>query len=554
MPNIDRKWWKEAVVYQIYPRSFKDSDGDGVGDLRGIIEKLDYIKSLGVDTVWLTPVYPSPNDDNGYDVSDYCGIHPDFGSMADFDELLEGMHARGLRLVMDIVVNHSSDEHPWFVQSRSSRDNPYRDYYHWWPAEKGKPNYRYSFFDEDNNAWQYDAATDAYYLHYFSVKQPDLNWDNPEVRREVYKLMNFWAAKGVDGFRLDAFQLVAKDPEFPPLPESCAEDIKHVISYQAMDPKVHDYLQEMHREVFSKYDLMTVAEGAGNTFADAHALVDAERNELNMAYHFDGVHVGSSLAGYTLAEFRDVYTRWEEAFAEKGWLAIYLANHDVPRMVSKYGNDSPELRAASATLLNTFVLSMRGTPYVYYGDELGMTNTEFEGIADFQDIAARNSHKKALKDGVDMDTFMAQLKHLSRDNSRTPMQWDASPNAGFSSGTPWLRVNPNHSEINVAVQENHAASPLNYFRRLVQLRKDHPVLVYGSYQLWLPEHEQVYAYSRRLDDAAVLVLLNFSDAEASVDLPVELVPQGLLISNLAAELPVAGKLVLQPYQAIIFAL
>ncbi|HEY5692362.1 MAG TPA: alpha-glucosidase, partial [Cyclobacteriaceae bacterium] len=390
--NMDKKWWKESIIYQIYPRSFKDSNGDGIGDLKGIIEKLDYVKSLGVTAVWLNPIYSSPNDDNGYDVSDYREIMTDFGTMADFDLMLEEMHKRGIKLIMDVVVNHSSDEHEWFKQARSSRDNKYRDYYHWWPAEKGKPNYRYSLFDEKGDAWKYDSLTDSYYLHYFSVKQPDLNWENPKLRQEVYDIMKFWADKGVDGFRLDAFQFAAKDITFPQFPDDLSTNF---VQYYAMQGDLHQYLQEMNAEVFSQYDVMSVAEGAGRNFEDAHHLVDEDRNELNMAYAFEGVDIAKP-EGYSFAKFKEVFSRWDKEFAEKGWLSIFLANHDQARLVSRFGNDSPEHRAASAKMLNTFVLSMRGTPYCYYGDELGMTNIGFETIDEYKDISAINGYKKVL--------------------------------------------------------------------------------------------------------------------------------------------------------------
>src|SRR5664279_1465413 len=334
----EKKWWKEAVVYQIYPRSFKDSDGDGIGDLKGIISKLDYIKSLGINAVWLNPIYSSPNDDNGYDVSDYRNIMKDFGTMADFDSLINGMHQRGIKLVMDLVVNHSSDEHEWFKQSRSSRTSPYRNYYHWWNAERGKPPPRYSLFDINHDAWRYDSVTNAYYLHYFSRKQPDLNWENPELRKEVYAIMKFWADKGIDGFRLDAFQFAAKDTSFPVFPIGYEKKFQ---LYYAMGPHLHDYLREMNQEVFSHYNVMSVAEGAGNSFEDAHDLVDADRNELNMAYAFDGVDIAKP-EGYSLLHFNEVFTRWDSAFANEGWLSIFLANHDQARLVSRFGNDSPE--------------------------------------------------------------------------------------------------------------------------------------------------------------------------------------------------------------------
>ena len=387
---IDRKWWKEAIVYQIYPRSFKDTDGDGVGDLKGIISKLDYIKSLGVDVIWLNPIYSSPNDDNGYDVSDYRNIMKDFGTIEDFDALLKGMHKRGLKLVMDLVVNHSSDEHEWFKQSRSSRTNTYRNYYHWWDAERGKPAYRYSLFDVNHDAWKYDSLTNAYYLHYFSRKQPDLNWENPKLRQEIYGIMKFWADKGIDGFRLDAFQFAAKDTTFPAFPAGFE---KNFVQYYAMGPHLHNYLQEMNSEVLSKYDVMSVAEGAGNTFEDAHDLVDADRHELNMAYAFEGVDIANDPKGYSLLHFKEVFSKWDSVFAEKGWLSIFLANHDQARMVTRFGNDSPEFRDISSKMLTTFILAMRGTPYYYNGDELGMTNIRFDKIDDYRDMSMLNEYQ-----------------------------------------------------------------------------------------------------------------------------------------------------------------
>ena len=547
-------WWKEAVIYQIYPRSFKDTDGDGVGDLKGIIEKLDYIQSLGVNMVWLNPIYKSPNDDNGYDISDYRDIMDEFGAMEDFDAMIEGMHQRGIKFVMDVVVNHSSDEHEWFKQSRSSRDNPYRDYYHWWPAEKGKPNYRWSYFDENGDAWMYDSTTNAYYLHYFSRKQPDLNWENPKVRQEVYDIMKFWAEKGVDGFRLDAFQFVSKDTTFPPLPEGYEKDVRNVIKHYGMGPRLHEYLEEMNREVLSKYDVFAVSEGAGSTFQDAHDLVDADRNELQMAYHFEGVDLRSRLDGYELSDFKDLYTRWDSAFAEKGWLSIFLANHDQPRMVNKFGNDAPEFRAASSKMLNTFILSMRGTPYCYYGDELGMTNIGFDSIEQYQDIAAINGYKKVVSEGGDVDLFLKRLKFFSRDNGRTPMQWDDSANAGFTDGTPWLPVNPNYGTLNVAAQEGDPNSCLNYFRKMVKLRRENPVLVYGAYELLFREHPQVYAYTRTLGEEKMLVLLNFSAEAAELELPADLTTGEILIDNYETVSAEGAKVSLQPYQAVIYRL
>ncbi len=549
-PAKTQKWWKEAIVYQIYPRSFKDTDGDGVGDLQGIIEKLDYIKSLGVNTVWLNPIYSSPNDDNGYDVSDYRGIMRDFGTMADFDRMLKGMHDRGIKLVMDIVVNHSSDEHEWFKQSRSARNNPYRDYYHWWPAEKGKPNYRYSLFDENGDAWRYDSLTNAYYLHYFSRKQPDLNWENPKLRQEVYELMKFWADKGIDGFRLDAFQFAAKDTTFPAFPKGYEQ---HFVDYYAMQGNLHGYLKEMHDAVFSKYDVMSVAEGAGRNFEDAHNLVDEDRKELNMAYAFDAVDLAKP-EGYRLAQLKQIFTRWDSAFAQKGWLSIFLANHDQARLVSRFGNDQPAFRVPSATMLNTLILSLRGTPYCYYGDELGMTNIGFESIDQYRDVAAINGYKKVQHEGGDVAAYLKKMTFSGRDNGRTPMQWDATAHAGFTTGTPWLPANQNYPEINVAAEEKDPGSVLNYFKKMVQLRKDNPVLTYGDYRILQPEHPDVYAYTREWEGKKMLVVLSFSKNGSNITLPELTSKYDVAIANYPS-LDIKGQtIVLQPYQAVILAL
>ncbi|WP_167597866.1 glycoside hydrolase family 13 protein [Leeuwenhoekiella sp. ZYFB001] len=548
--SIDKKWWKEAIVYQIYPRSFQDTDGDGVGDLQGIINRLDYVKDLGVTAVWLNPIYSSPNDDNGYDVSDYRNIMSDFGTMEDFDTMLSEMHARDIKLVMDIVVNHSSDEHPWFKESRSSRDNPYRDYYHWWPAEKGEPHYRYSLFDAEGNAWKYDEKTNAYYLHYFSQKQPDLNWENPKVRQEVYDIMTYWAEKGVDGFRLDAFQFAAKDTTFPEFPKGFE---KNFIQYYAMQDGLHDYLKEMNEQVFSKYDVMSVAEGAGRTLEEAHELVDADRNEINMAYAFDGVDIPKA-EGYELSTFKETSSKWDSAFADKGWISIFLSNHDQARMVSRYANDSLPYRAPSAKMLNTFILSMRGTPYCYFGDELGMTNNpKLQNIEDYQDIAAINGYKKAKSQGEDMETFMQNLRFGSRDHGRTPMQWDASEHAGFTSGNPWLPLNPNYIDVNTEAELADENSVLNHFKKMTALRKESDILIYGDYELLLPEHPQVYAYTRSLGDEQFLVMLNFSKEKVSVTLEELGNFSELKINNYSNLNKQANELQLEPYQAVILA-
>ena len=547
----ERNWWKEGIVYQIYPRSFKDTSGNGVGDLRGIIHKLDYIKSLGVTMVWLNPIYESPNDDNGYDISDYRAIMKEFGSMKDFDELLEGLHQRGIKFIMDVVVNHSSDEHEWFQQSRSSRNNPYRDYYHWWPAEKGKPNHRWSFFDENSDAWKYDEQTDAYYLHYFSQKQPDLNWENPKVRQEVYDIMKFWAEKGVDGFRLDAFQYVSKDITFPPFPEGYDVDVPSVIEYHGMGPHIHSYLKEMNEQVLSKYDVFAVSEGVGSTLQDAHDLVDEDRNELQMAYHFEATDMVTTLEKCTLAQFKESFTKWDKSFAEKGWIAIYLSNHDQSRFINRYGSDKPAFKDYSAKLLNTFILSMRGTPYTYYGDELGMTNIGFTKIEQYKDIAAINGYKKAATDGEDLDLYLQKLNLLSRDNGRTPMQWDATKNAGFSNETPWLPVHENHSTVNVLHQENDQNSVLNHFRKMVALRKDNLLLVYGNYAIIQDDHPTIYAYSRTLEDQQMIILLNFSELESSISLPNFDYNKEVLINNYNEFSIDENTITLKPYQAVV---
>ena len=544
-------WWKETVVYQLYPRSFQDSNGDGVGDLKGIISRLDYLKSIGVGTVWLNPIYASPNDDNGYDISDYRAIMPEVGTMADFDALLQGMHQRGLKLVMDLVVNHSSDEHAWFKSARASRTSPYRDYYYWWPAEKGTPPKRYSTFDVKKDAWQYDAPTKSYYLHIFSKKQPDLNWNNPKLRQEVHNIMKFWLDKGIDGFRMDAFQFVAKDPRFPPMPGLTEQNYANAYNH---GPHLHDYLQEINREVLSKYNVMSVAEGAGRNVTEAMLFVDPARKELDMTYHFEGVGVGSGADTYKLTALKEVFTRWDSAFAQKGWQAIELGNHDQPRMVSKFGDDRPAFRTPSAKLLNTFVLTMRGTPYCYNGDELGMTNSPFKGIGEYRDVAALNAYTLLRQQGGDQAKFFHGLARFGRDNSRTPFQWDATANAGFTTGTPWLKVNPNYTTINAAAQEKDSASVLNHFRRATAVRQQHPVLVYGQYQLLDRVNPHIYAYTRTQGSEKVLVVLNFSAEKRDWTLPAGMVAKGQPWLNNYPAFVAGPTLALQPWQAVVLPL
>jgi len=557
----DKIWWKEAIVYQVYPRSFKDSNGDGIGDLRGVISKLDYIKSLGIDVVWLSPIYDSPNDDNGYDIRDYCSIMKEFGTMDDFDELLKGLHERKIKLVMDLVVNHTSDEHEWFRQSRSSRDNPYHNYYHWWPAERGKPPFRPSFFDERGTAWEFDARVNAYYLHIFSVKQPDLNWENQELRKDIFDMMKFWFDKGVAGFRMDAITFISKDQNFPALAEEeIATKYGEWSGFYASHPRIHDYLKEMNKEVLFHYEVMTVAEGIGISPREAHRFVDPSRHELNMLYHFEGMTLGYVPGefkridpnGYDLVKFKEIYTKWSDVFANKGWGTIYLGNHDQPRMVSRWGNDKAPYKEPSAKMLITFLFTMHATPFFFNGDEIGMTNIRFDDISDYRDIETLNMYKQAKANGHDLKRFIENQKESARDNSRTPFQWDDSPNAGFSCGTPWLKVNPNYVECNMKLQDNDPGSILNYFRQIIKVRKQHPVLLYGHYHLLDKDHKQVYAYTRTLGDEKFLVILNFSKEQFDYRLPKPFRhDEEILINNYKTCEQHKDKIHLLPYQAIV---
>ncbi len=561
-PN--RQWWKEGIVYQIYPRSFQDSNGDGIGDLRGIIQRLDYIKSLGIDIIWLNPVYDSPNDDNGYDIRDYRNILAEFGTMEDLEELLEGMHARNIKLLMDLVVNHSSDEHQWFQESKKSRENPYRNYYHWWPAEKGTPPKRWSYFDVESNAWKYDEATDAYYLHYFSIKQPDLNWEYPKLRQEVYDLMKFWFDKGVDGFRMDVISFISKDTTFPALPDNAVPD--DFINVYANGPNLHRYLNEMHQEVMSKYNVMTVGEAPGVTLENALDFVDEDRQELNMFFHFDLMTLDRAPGevfrmhpdGWSLQEFKRIFSEWDAVFAEKGWGSIYLNNHDFPRTVSRWGNDSPEHWRNSATMLHTFLLTIRGTPYFYFGDEIGMTNIKFERIEQHKDINTLNMYERLIAEGGDVATFLEDQKHASRDNARTPMQWTTETYAGFSEGEPWIEVNNNYKEgVSVAAQEKDPHSVLNYFRKIVKIRKEHLGLVYGAYEYLDVNNEAVYAYMRSWEDKRYLVLLSFSTKNEHFTLPAHINynrHQKLISNDLVKDDKTYKEFLLLPYQAIVYQL
>lgn len=552
------KWWKEAVVYQIYPRSFKDSDGDGIGDLKGIISKIDYIKRLGVDAVWLNPIFSSPNYDNGYDVSNYKEIMKDFGAMKDFDTLLATFHRNEIKLVLDLVPNHTSSAHRWFKEARKSRDNPYRNYYHWWNAEKGDPPRRPSFHDE--SAWTYDKKTNSYYLHYFAHTQPDLNWENPKVRQEMYDILNFWFDKGVDGFRMDVIPLISKDTTFPPIPEKYRDNF---LGYYAQGPHLHEYLKEMNKEVLSKYDIMSVGEAYGVTKETAPLFVDKDRKELNMIYHFEGMNLDylpnqpyktPKPQGYKLSEFKELYTKWDSVFAKQGWPTIYLGNHDQGRMVTRWGDDSEEFRAVSSEMLTTFLLSMRGTPFYYFGDELGMTNIKFDSIGDYKDTRTLDKYAQIKSENGDLQAYMEAQKISGRDNARTPFQWDSTAHAGFTTGKPWLKVNSNNKDINAASEEKNPDSPLNYFRKMVQVRKENPVLVYGDYTLLKPENEKMYTYIRENDTSKMLVLLNFSSEEASIKLEELNSEKKEVINNYNSIQAEKDQATLKPYQAVIFSL
>ena len=542
------KWWKEGIVYQLYPQSFKDSDGDGFGDFNGIIEEIDYLDDLGIDIIWMNPFFDSPLVDNGYDVRDYRSILPRYGDMNDFQKMIDTLHDRRIKFVLDVVVNHTSKEHFWFEQSRSSRDNPYRNYYHWWPAEKGDPPYRYSIFDPEG-AWEYDEKTNAYYLHYFADEQPDLNWENPAVRQEVYDIMKFWIEKGVDGFRLDAFQFASKDTLFPEFPKGHEKDF---IKWYGMRPPLHDYLREMNEKVLSKYDVFAVAEGAGKTLKEAHDLVDEDRKELQMVYHFESVDMAKQPGSFSLSNFKEVFSKWDKSFSEKGWIAIFLSNHDNARLVNRFGNPAPEYRTVSTQLLNTFLLSMKGTPYIYFGDELGMTNIDMPSIEDYVDIQALGEYETARLNGDDLEVFMKNLNYNSRENSRTPLQWDNTVNAGFSTAEPWKRVNPNYTEINVRQQLEDPNSVLNHFKKMTKIRKENKVLTYGTYTIIDEEHPNIYAYTRSDNTTTKTVLLNFSSEPSRIEIKGISSSVKPIINNYNKLQIEKNRVILQPYQAVIF--
>jgi oligo-1,6-glucosidase len=558
---MKRTFWKEAVVYQIYPRSFQDSNGDGIGDLQGIISRLDYLQKLGVDVVWLSPVYKSPNDDNGYDISDYEDIMDEFGTLKDWEELLTGLHDRGIKLMMDLVINHSSDEHHWFVESRSSKDNPYRDYYIWRPGGPNgeRPNNWSSIFS--GPAWELDETTGEYYLHLFSRKQPDLNWDNPKLREELYKMITFWLDKGVDGLRMDVINLISKAEGLPSfqIEGEAPEELAWGGDYFMNGPRVHEFLHEMNQKVLSGYDIMTVGETPGASVEDAVLYTDEDREELQMVFQFEHMDVDSGPGGkwdvapWTLTKLRDILHKWQVGLADKGWNSLYLNNHDQPRMVSRFGDDG-KYRIISAKMLATLLHTLKGTPYIYQGEEIGMTNVKFTTLEDYKDIEILNMYReKVTEGGADHEMILNAIHVKGRDNARTPMQWDASANAGFSEGEPWLKVNPIYKEINVEQALADSDSIFYYYQELIALRKKNPIMVYGEHKLLLPEHENIYAYTRTLDDEQWLILLNFSEAPQTVDLSAELsTVTDLIIGNYPDDSPT--REILRPYEARVYRL
>ena len=548
---MKRTWWKECVVYQIYPRSFNDTSGNGIGDIRGIIEKLDYIKSIGADAIWLCPVYESPNDDNGYDISNYRKIMPEFGTQEDFDELLKKMHSKGLKLIMDLVANHTSDEHAWFEESRKSKDNPYRDYYFWRPGKNGgPPNNWKSFFG--GSAWEYDQSTDEYYLHLFTKKQPDVNWENSKVRQDIYDVVDYWFKKGVDGFRMDVISVISKQPG---LPDSDAYTFDETINrYYANGPKIHEYLKEMNREVLSKYDIMTVGEGPGIDLTNGINYVHEDRNELNMVFHFGHMFIHNGPGGkydpikIDLPTFKKVFSDWDDHLKDGGWGSIFLGNHDFSRMVSRFGNDK-QYRDQSAKLLATLLFTLRGTVYIYQGDEIGMTNVAYPSIEDYDDVETHGAWKDALKAGKDMDEFLKVVHDQSRDNARTPIQWNTSKNAGFTDAKPWINVNENYQEINIEDQEKNVTSVLNYYREIISFRKENLVFVYGDYESLDDDNLDIYAYRRWNDSEEFLVVHNFSDTETAWDYGLDSANYELIKTNIPSD---DSTFQFEPWQSKIF--
>ena len=542
-------WWKEGVIYQIYPRSFQDSNGDGIGDLRGIIQRLDYVQQLGVDIIWLNPIFDSPNDDNGYDISDYFSIHPEFGSMNDFKELLDEVHSRGMRLILDVVLNHTSDEHPWFIQSSQPEVNEYSDYYYWRKGKDGgPPNNWPSFFG--GSAWEYVPARDAYYLHLFSKKQPDVNWENPGVRKAMEDVLRFWLDMGIDGFRMDVIPLISKRLDFPDADlDNFGKVIEEVYSN---GPRVHEYIQGLHRRVLSQYEIFTVGEGPGITQELADLYVSQSRNELDMIFQLDHMAIDHGPGGrfdrqpFDLVRFKKLLRDWDHALAEDSWISPFLDNHDFPRMVSRFGNDR-QFRIQSSKLLGMWILTQRGTPSIYFGSEIGMTNVSFPSIEYYRDVEILNMYQILCINGdMSESEYLSLVESQGRDNVRTPMQWDDSFQAGFTSGDPWIPLNPNFESINVKNDLNDSASVYKFYQRMLHIRKKYKTLVYGQFELLFEDHPKIYAYTRTNTEESFLILLNFSDESTPV--PINL--QGHLLE--LGNYPGADSDELQPWEARLY--
>ena len=548
-------WWKEAVGYQIYPRSFKDSNGDGIGDLNGIISKLDYLKDLGIDVIWICPMYKSPNDDNGYDISDYQDIMNDFGTMDDFDQLLKEVHKRKMKLIIDLVVNHTSDEHKWFIESKSSKDNPKRDWYIWREGKDGKePNNWESIFK--GSVWEYDNNTEEYFLHLFTKRQPDLNWENKELREAIYKMINWWLDKGIDGFRVDAISHIKKEEGLLDMDNS--QGLEYVESFEKhMNVSgIHKYLKELKEKTFDNYDIMTVGEANGVDADEADLWVSEENGKFNMIFQFEHLHLwgAESENTFNVKNYKKVLTKWQKALEGKGWNALYIENHDIPRVISTWGNDREYLREC-ATAFGLMYFMQQGTPFIYQGQEIGMTNVKFDSIYDYNDVKGINIYKEKIEQGLSKEEALKYVWAVSRDNSRTPMQWDNSNNAGFTDGTPWINVNENYKTINVNNQINDENSILNFYKNMIRIRKENETLVYGSYDLILDEDDKIYAYIRTMGDEKFIVIVNLSHDEVKYSYEEKLNYSKLLLSNYKVEAhDIINEFILKPYEARLYKL
>lgn len=552
--SLERKWWKEAVCYQVYPRSFKDSDGDGIGDINGITEKLDYLKDLGIDVIWVSPIFESPNDDNGYDISNYQEIMRDFGTMEDFDRLLFEVHERGMKLILDLVINHTSDEHQWFIEAKKSKDNEFRDWYIWKDGVEGKePNNWASIFE--GSAWEYDATTNQYYMHVFSRKQPDLNWENKNMRQAIYNMVNWWLDKGIDGFRVDAISHIKKSFEKGDMPD--ADKLGYAESFEGHmnQPGIQNHLQELKENTFDKYDIMTVGEANGVTIEDADEWVGKDNGKFNMVFQFEHLNLWDHNVGksFDILGYKEVLNAWQKGLEATGWNALFIENHDRQRVSSTWGDDVDYWFESSAAHGVVYFL-LQGTPFIYQGQEIGMTNYPFETIDDFDDVHAKNIYNQELKKGMPKEAVLEMLGRISRDNTRTPMQWDDTKNAGFTTGTPWLKVNPNYEDINVFVQQKNKDSLLNFYKKMIRLKKEHLTLTYGSFDLIYPDDKNVFAYTRTLKDEQFIILGNLSHDKVTLktDDKLELAKEQQVLNNYPVDKQSADVFTLMPFEARVY--